>query len=551
MERTTKNAPALLLGAVLAISVALSLVLTSKMTFYQDTWAFLIERRDPSTESLFQPHNEHIVVLPVLIEQFFLRVFGMATARPEYVLLAVALAATAWLLYEYVKRRVGPWLALLAAILILCLGPAWEVLQWPFEIGFVGSMLFGIAMLLALERADRRGDIAACVFLILSFGFSSLGIPFALAACVVVLQGPRESWRDRAYVVLIPVALYAAWYLGWGHAAESHLSLRNVMTSPRFVADSMAVAVGSLSGLGTNPVGGSADPVWGRAMLVALIVLLTFRQRRRPGFPSGLWPVAVAAIASWLLTAFNQFPGREPTASRYQYAAAIFVLMILANLFKDIRLSRRGVIVAAALTLIAVGPNLVVLKDGRDELVQQSVLTRADTAAIEIARRTVDPNFELTTDVAGTPSLVNIYAGKYLEAVDEYGSPAYSVDELLSAPAEGPIQADIVLAHALPISSTIRQGDYRAGAPGENCVSFPSDEGAAAELPVSAGLTRIELAPGPPGAISLRRFAVGGYPVSIEGTAGNSVTTLRIPRDTLSRPWYLHIDSEQAARVCR
>jgi hypothetical protein len=548
MERLTRKPEVLLLGTALAVAATVTLVLASKMTFYADTWELLINRRDPSVDALLQPHNEHLVILPVLFEQLFLRVFGMTSAMPEYVLLVAFLLATATLLYVYVERRVGPWLALFAAVILLFLGPAWEVLLWPFEITFIGPILFGLAMLLALEREDRRGDIAACVFLTVALGFSSLGVPFIAAAVVAVAQGRRQTWLGRAYVFVIPAALFVVWYLGWGHTAESHISLHNMLASPRFVADSIAVAVGALFGLGTNPAEGGLDPVWGRAILVALVVVLGYRQVRKPGFSPGLWPVVAVAATNWFLTAFNAFPGREPTASRYQYASAIFVLLILANLLKGVRLSGRAVWVGAALTAVAVAPNLVVLKQGANTLKQQAVITRSDTAALEIARRTVDPEFQLNPELAGTPSLVNVFAGPYFEAVDEYGSPAYTTSELESAPEEGRRQADIVLAQALPLSTVTQLGEY-PGSGGAGCVTIRG--GAPAEVPVGAGLTKIELAPGPPAAFTLRRFAVGEYPVATEGAPGDSVTAMRIPRDGASQPWSLHVEASQMARVCR
>ena len=88
------------------------------------------------------------------------------------------------------ERRVGSWLALYAAVLVLFLGPAFEVLLWPFEITFVGPILFGLATLLALEREDRAGDLAGCIFLTLALGFSSLGVPFIVGAAVAVFIGP-------------------------------------------------------------------------------------------------------------------------------------------------------------------------------------------------------------------------------------------------------------------------------------------------------------------------------------------------------------------------
>jgi hypothetical protein len=552
MERATRNTPAVLLAAALAASVALTLVLTAEMTFLQDTWEFLMNRRAITPDTLLTPHNEHIVLIPVAIEQLFLRVFGMTSATPEFVLLAIALAVAALLLFVYVRRRVGPWLALFAAVLLLFLGPAWEVLLWPFEISFVGSVLFGIAMLLALDRDDRNGDVAACVFLTLSFGFSSLGIPFAVAAAVDVFQKRRARGLGRAYVVAVPVVLYAAWYLGWGHDAETHVSLRNVLASPRFVAESMAVAVGSVLGLGTSPLGGATDPVWGRSLLVALVVIFAYRQVRKPGFAPGFWPVAAAAATNWFLTAFNQIPGREPASSRYQYMGGVLVLLLLANLLQGVRLGRRALTVGAALTVAAVAANLVVLKDGKDALQQQSVLTQADLGAIEIARRTVDPSFELTPEVAGTTTLIDVRADKYLSAAREYGSPAYTPAELATAPDYGRRQADVVLSQALPLSTVTRLGAYDPSDAAENCVAAAAGKPSpGSEVRLSPGLTRIEVAPGPHADFSLRRFALGEYPVVTEGAPGDSVTLLRVPRDDAPQPWFLHVEASQPARVCR
>ncbi len=551
MERTTRIAPDLLLGATLVVGVAMTLVLTSDMTFFQDTWGILINRRDLSADALFQPHNEHLIVVPVLIEQLLLRLFGMSSALPDYMLLALFLAATAGLLYVYLKRRVGPWLALFAVILILCLGPAWEVLLWSFEITFIGPILFGIAMLLALEREDRRGDMAACLFLTVSLGFSGVGIPFVAAAVVAVLQGPRRTWLARSYIFVVPAVLYAAWYLGWGHEAETHLAIRNVLDSPLFVADSIAVALSSMLGLGTQ-VGGAPDLSWGRAILVALVVLLVYRQLRKPDVFPGLWPAAAAAGANWFLMAFNEFAGRAPISSRYQYASAIFILLILANLFKGAQPTKRVLIAAAVVTVAAVGPNLVILYDGHSVLDQQSVLTRAGGGSIEIARRTVDPDFQLNEDVAGTPSLVNIFAGEYLEAVDEYGSPAYSPAELTAAPAEGRRQADIVLSQALPLSALIDRDAYDPGGASAGCtVVEPGHSPMPPEVRLSPGLTRIEVAPGPDAGFSLRRFATDEYPVPTEGGPGGSVTELRVPRDEAPEyPWYLRVGASQPVRVC-
>jgi len=94
-------------------------------------------------------------------------------------------------------------------------------------------------------------------------------------------------------------------------------------------------------------------------------------------------------------------------------------------------------------------------------------------------------------------------------------------------------------------------GAYSQDGGDENCTVLGGGEGARTETAVSSGLTRIELAPGPPAVFSLRRFAEGEFPVPTEGAPGGSVTVLRIPRDTTPRPWHLNVEAQQSARVCR
>ena len=118
--------------------------------------------------------------------------------------------------------------------------------------------------------------------------------------------------------------------------------------------------------------------------------------------------------------------------------------------------------------------NLVVLKDGKNSFERTSVLTRADVAGIEIAHHTVEPGFSLTPDLAGTTTLIDVQAAKYLEAVDEYGSPAYTPAELAAAPDYGRRQADVVLPHALPLSTFTRLGRFNPRDAGENCIALPA-----------------------------------------------------------------------------
>lgn len=543
----SRNAALVLLAALLAAAAAILLTYGSGLTFFQDSWEFLLHRRHLSADALLYPHNEHIVLLPVLINQALLQTFGMSSMTPELVVLVALLLGAAALVFVYVRRRLGPWPALIATALLLFLGPAWQDLLWPFQIGFAGSALFGIAMLLALEEEDPRWDLSACAFLALSTAFSSLGLPFAVAGAVQLLQQRRRGGLRRAWIVGVPVLLYAAWYAGWGHTAESHLSAHNVLHSPRYVWEGLSASLDAVLALGTiaNEVVGRSK--WGAPLLVVLLALAGYRGLRRRGFHPGLWPVLAATATFWFLAAFNTMPGREPYSSRYLYVGGLFAVLLSANLLQGVRLDRRVLLVAVALTAVVVGFNLVPLREGRDFFRAQTALTRGDLGAIEIAGRTVEPSFAFTPELAGTPFLGEIEAGNYLQAAREHGSPAYTPAELAAAPEVARQHADLVLAHALPLD--IETGSEEDPRPGAHCARV---RGGASAPPIALhpGVTTIRLPPGGSGTVRLRRFAVAEYPLVTEGVPGGASTALHIPRDRSRRPWQMQVDAPDGALVC-
>ena len=89
------NVPLIVLGLALAASVALLLVFATHLTFFQDTWDFLLQRQGFNADAYLAPHNEHIVVAPVAIEQLLVALFGTTSAMPEFVVLTLMLAGAA------------------------------------------------------------------------------------------------------------------------------------------------------------------------------------------------------------------------------------------------------------------------------------------------------------------------------------------------------------------------------------------------------------------------------------------------------------------------
>ena len=555
--RRTWDPVLLLLAAAAAASAALLLAWGSKLTFLLDEWEFLLYRPGFNAHSILSPHGEHISIAPILIYKALQETAGMSSSLP-YLAVSVALFLTASiLLFVYLRRRVDPWLALLATGVVLFLGPAYEDLLWGFQMGFMGSLACGLGALLLLERGDRRGDWLACALLTVGLTFSSLGLPFIVAACVdVALRGERLR---RLYVVAVPGLLYAAWWLGWGHTADTALSLHNAAETPHFILDAGAAVFASMLGLVQGGSGGGLD--WGQPLLLAGLALGAWRLHRMGRLPRELW-IALALLATfWVLAGLNVKPGRGPAVSRYQLPGVIFVLMITADLLRGVRVPRGAVLAAYVVGAAIVAGNVNFLHDSYFSYRNTSDVIKADLGAVEITRDAAAP-FVLDEDIADT-AYVHVGSSVYLADADKYGSPADSAVEIAAAPEPARVAADKVMGRALGVSFGPVQGSTVPSGPPPQLL-FPTQadarrQGSCLTLGADSPVTILRLPPG--GAIvhaspragaqvRLRRYATASFPISAAPLAAGQVGVLRIPTDRATEPWELEISPAAGTTVC-
>ncbi|MDX6607631.1 MAG: hypothetical protein QOD14_2171 [Solirubrobacterales bacterium] len=535
--------PMLLLAAAVVAAAALLLTLGSRLTFLLDDWEFLLYRPGFTAHSILTPHGEHIAIAPILIYKALLATVGMSSSLP---FLAVSIAlylTTSILLFVYLRRRVDPWLALLATTIVLFLGPAFDDLLL-IQMGFFGSLACGLGALLLLERGDRRGDRLACALLTVGLTFSSLGLPFVVAACVDVgLRGERVR---RLYVVAVPIVLYATWWAGWGHNGDTAISLHNAGATPAFVVDAAAGVFASLFGL-VGTVGASGLD-WGRPLLVAALALGAWRLFRMGRVPKGLWIALALAATFWVLAGLNVKPGRGPTVSRYELIGAVFVLMVAAELLRGVRVSRGGILVAYVAGAAILASNLSILHDAYIAYRNTSDLVKADLGAVEIARdRLAVTPIVLTEDIADT-LYVPVRSGLYLPAADKYGSPADSPAQLAAAPEPARVAADKVLGRALGLSFGAVQGSagtYRHG----SCTKLGGGS-TAGILRLPPGGAIVSASPQAGAQVSFRRFATASFPLDGAQLAAGQASVIQIPTDRATEPWEMELSSPAAATLC-
>jgi hypothetical protein len=537
----------IVLGLAVAASGALLIAWGSHITFLIDDWNLLLNRRGLDPHVLLDPHARHLILGPVLIYKAIQSTIGMESYVPYYVAAVATFLASVVLLFGYVRRRVGDWVALAAVLPVLVMGSAYEDLLSAFQIGYFGSMAFGIAALLAFEQNGRRTDALACAALVVSLAFSEIALAFA-AGVVVAIALQRGPLR-RAWVPAVPLLLYALWYPTFGQSGAylgpSGFSLHNVASSPPYVLDGFATSIGSLLGLGIPVLfGGTGGLEWGRPLLIALVAVavawvLRSRSRRL------IWvlvPLTIA-LSFWFLTAANFTSGREPYASRYQYVGAVFVLMIAAELASGWRPGWRAVVATLAVGAAAAMGNLETLHQAYRSLSGSSQVVRGGLAGLEIAADRAAPDLVLTPENSDFNYFTLVKAGPYLSAADKFGSPAYSESELADAPESAKVAADKVLAAALPITLQPERG-VRTGA----CTTMvgTGPDAPVVELPPEGATLRARR--GQQAALGLRRYASGSFPVDPGALRGDE--RLVIPTDRSSRPWQLRIETASPVTVC-
>jgi hypothetical protein len=541
-ERLGRRAldPVVLLFALgAAASAAVLLALGSKLTFLLDDWEFLLYRPGLTAHAILDPHGEHISIAPILIYKVLLATVGMDSSLPYLAVDVALVVATAFLLFVYLRRRVDPWLALLGTAIVLTLGPAYDDLIWDFQMGFTGSLAFGLGAILMLERRDGRGDALACGLLTIGITFSSLGLPFIAAAAVDVAL--RDDRLRRLYVVAVPALLYVVWWIGWGHTADTAFSLHNVATTPEFVFDAAAGVFASLFGLVQTSGGVAAAQFdWGKPLLVVALGIGAWRLSRIGRLPRELWIVLALAGTFWILAGFNVKPGRGPTESRYLLPGAVFVLMIVGELLRGVRVPRVGVATAYLAGVAVVASNISVLHEAYLAYRNTSELIRADLGSLEIARDRIAFPVRLDEDIADT-AYVGVTSSAFLPAADRYGSPADDPGQIAAAPDPARVAADKVLGRALFIGLSPTGGALR------NCRRVQAPGGI---LRVPPGGLAIRTSSRAGAQLSLRRFATGSYPVVLPPLAPGQARALRIPTDRATEPWELALQSHGTTAVC-
>ena len=544
-----------LLGIAMVVAAALVLYLNRGTTFFADELTFVYETPSLGAGDLLDPHNGHLIATTRLVYKAILETIG-ADYVAFRVLAMCAVLLSAGLFYALVKRRIGALPALAPTLVLLFLGSAWQHVVAPIGFTPIFAIAMGLAALLALERGDRRGDLAACALLVVSVASYTTGLPFLVGAAISVLL--RADRRRRAWIFLIPLALYAAWWL-WslstGTSSGEETKLANVLLIPSWAVESLATVTAALSGLGfsfqDNPLqdvpASRVDPAWGYVLAILALLALVLRIRRG-NVPAAMWVSLGIVLTWWALGALAFDVPRPPDSVRYVYMGSVGVLLVAAAAADSVRFSRLGLVALFGACAISLAANGTLLRDRSVVLRSVSATERAEFAMLELARPNVDPAFE-SAQALGTESpfaLVEAPASTYFGIVDRYGSLAIPLSELEREPESIRAYADRVLAAAL----ALRLEPMPPPATSDGCTRARNADGGqtiALELPSGGASLRQHGAREVP--VKLGRFAAGPA-VEVGSLSAGDAAALTIPPDTSPTPWRASFAGATAVTVC-
>ncbi len=283
------------------------------LTFFFDEWNFVDSRGRSFWATDLTPHNGHPVVVPFAIYRLTFALFGISRYWPYLLMVVLLNVLCGWLLFVLLRRKVHALIAASVAIVLMLLGPAWQDLLWPFQIGFLGSVGGGLAALVLLDRRRTTADIGAAVCILLALFSSGIGLT-VVAGVTVELVWRRRSWR-RLWVTIVPALVFGGWYIAKGRGGTT-VTRPTLAAGAHFIGRSAAAAAGSL--IAQGPTAGSVAAI----VLAALVVVCAVTQ---PGACARLAMAVTGGISFWLLTLVTR--GTGPDASRYLYPGAVYLLL--------------------------------------------------------------------------------------------------------------------------------------------------------------------------------------------------------------------------------
>jgi len=541
--------PALWL-APFALVFAFLLWETRDQTLYADEWYFFTHAAGFDPGWVLQPDQGNLVFGATLVYKAVLTVGG----GHDHLWLRLAWIGLdllcSGLFFALMRKRVGDFAAYVPALILAVFGASWEMFGGSLGINVLTSVAAGLGALLAFERDSRRGDVLGCALLTFSVIAHSTGLAI-LAGTIAAVLGRADRLR-RIWIVAVPLLVYAPWWLWARKFDQSSITLETLSSAPAGVVSLFASASASMAGAFRFP--GAQEPGTPDLVIIVnhepglmlgalLAVAVGWRLSRLQSFEWRFVPPIVTLAVYWASIALVS-PAREPGTGRYQYASAIFILLILAELWRGWRPSRWAIGAIDAVAAISVVPNAINLHYAAAFMRHVGIQDRAKVTILDHLRDRV-PADTIVEPFPGTIERdMALPAGHYFKGADAFGSPGYELDELPAADPDARLAADQELVYLLDVHV-----ESAESGPGEGCTVVPPGAiGTGGGTEAGPGGFAFKLPEGAETKLGVRRFGDDFY--RLEEAIGGGWYRVAIPADGIQPPWHAEFESSASVMVC-
>lgn len=561
----------LILAAAMVVAFVLVLLWAGDRTFAIDEWDFLTQRGAWTVDNFLRPTNSHLIVLPLLFYKAILSAFGAESHLPLTLFTIALQCLVAGMVYAIASRRLGAWVGLLPALLILFYGAGWEVLVNTAGMQNQIATAAGLGMLLALDRGDRRGDALAGILLAVSLASFTVGLAFAVGAAVRILV-ERVDGRSlrRLALVAVPLAAYLVWFVWARKYHQGTLSAYSIGSIASGIFDQVNTGMAGITGLfrvtGGPSVGDALilDVSRTSALVFVLAAAIGWRVFRGPPLTPAAWAAIGTLITYLLLVAVGLDEVRGPTASRYAYMFTVLLMVVGSELLAGIRIARAWVYAAAVALFFSLLANVSEIRTAGQFFEQESDYNRAELGTMEMVRPEVPPAYVAESEgkFGLLPHQDLLFpAADYFDAVDRFGSPADTPEEIATEPEYARKAADGILVRALglTVGPPEHGAEYGPLAPPVALNATVQRRGPCLRLtPESKGnyYAAFDVAPGgisyagsaAPASIEVGRFV---DPPSIALPTAAASGTIRIPADDYGEPWRVAFQARTPTTFCQ
>lgn len=421
----TPRAANVVFAIALAVGFITLLAVNSRSWFVGDEFVLFFVRREALAQGhfgewLLSPHNEHIMVIPILVFWPIFKLFGLHSYVP-YLVPVFAAHIGVLILARALMIRAGIhiWLATGLAISLIFFGGGDENLTWAFQFGFVGALCFALLAFVLIDHDGKVGprDVAGAACAIAAVLCTNVAIPFIMMLTAYLLI--RRRWMAAAVIAVPPAIVWAAWFVTYGrNAANLHpASINQLLEIPQFIWIGIVSAyegVVQLPGIG--------------AVLALVVVGVAFASRPLTRQLAIVTATLIGILVFYAVISYGRvsFGVEQAAATRYGYLAGILALIGIGFALQRINFGLARTILALSLLIgwmaVAnsaryaheVGAAIRVREQLRDELIAVATLPNIDAVPADtLPEPVLAPNVYLSglLDLARSgelPSTANV-----------------------------------------------------------------------------------------------------------------------------------------------